>query len=613
MKNRWNHMRRLLTRNIRTLFLFEIFYRLLGLLVILPLTRQLISLSIRFYEKEYIINMDLIDYVLSPSTIIIYLFLSMVFGVYLIFEIVVLSLLFHKSENNQDVSFKSLILAGLRRTKQVIRRHHIVMILSVFVFLSIIEVFHIAGIASTIRIPPMVQVIIDNVPYLRRIFALSIIGLFLVFGATVFFEVAGIHRGGSIKEAFRTNFRLLRKRTWRIYAEFFLINAILNIIIYGVYMAVVGLAALVISVFYSTSAVFGIILTILYTVFVIVGFLFTIILMPVNYAWINSLYYDREPKHNQGLDRVFQSSDKKHWFENKRLVKQVIAVVVVIIFSVNVFTVVDLVANPAPPIQALQKPMIIAHRGSSGTAPENTLAAIEKAILDGADAVEVDVRFTKDDVPVLMHDETVERTTDVSGGSLSLVRELTLDEIKRLDAGSWFDNQYAAERVPTLEEALRLARGRIDVYIEVKSSIKDTSVILTDIIEKTRMTNRVKILSFNGVLLENIKQENQSITIIQLIGTFLGNINVLADNELVDAYGFGISILKNNENYMRAMKQQGKAIYVYTVNDAEDIKYANRIGVDGIITDEPYLARELVYSSATNDVFDKIMASLFQR
>lgn len=613
MRKRWNHIRRIMTRNFKTLFLFEILYRLLGLLVILPLTRQLMFLSIRMYGRDYIINTDLIDYALSPSSIIIYLFLSLVFGIYLTFEIVVLGLLFYKSENDEDISLKSLILAGLRRSNQMIKQYHIVMILSVFIFFFTIELFHVAGIASTFRIPPVVLIIMDHVPYLRKIFSLSVIGLFLLFGATVFLEIAGIHDGGSIKNTLRTNYMLMRKRTWRIYAEFFLINAFLNIIIYGVYMAVVGLAALVISVFYSTSAVFGIILTILYTLFVIVGFLFTIILMPVNFAWINSAYYDRKPRSNQKLDKVFQAFDKKHWFENKRLVKRTIAVVVVAIFSLNVFTVVDLVRNPTPSIQVFQKPSIIAHRGSSASAPENTLAAIEKAIVDGADAVEIDVRFTKDDVPVLMHDETVERTTDIADGSLSSVRELTLEEMKELDAGSWFGEQYTGESVPTLEEALRVARGHVEVYIEIKSSIENASVILTDVIEETRMENRVKILSFNGVLLENIKRENPSVAIVQLIGTFFGNINVLADNDLVDHYGFGIHILENNEDYVRAMKQQGKGIYVYTVNDDDDIKYANGIGVDGIITDEPYKARELIYSSTTNDVFDKIMASLFQR
>ena len=112
---------------------------------------------------------------------------------------------------------------------------------------------------------------------------------------------------------------------------------------------------------------------------------------------------------------------------------------------------------------------IIAHRGSSSDRPENTLAAIRRAIEVGATAVEVDVRTTRDGQLVLSHDATLDRTTD-GQGEISI---RTLSEIKQLDAGSWFDERFRGERVPTLAEALAACRGKIDVLLDLKQQGDD--------------------------------------------------------------------------------------------------------------------------------------------
>jgi glycerophosphoryl diester phosphodiesterase len=110
------------------------------------------------------------------------------------------------------------------------------------------------------------------------------------------------------------------------------------------------------------------------------------------------------------------------------------------------------------------KPGIIAHRGVTLEAPENTIPAIERAIALGAALVEVDPRYTKDGQIVLMHDETLNRTTNGSGR----VSEKNLAEIRQLDAGSHYDKKYSGTRVPTLQEVLALARGKIEVYLDLK-------------------------------------------------------------------------------------------------------------------------------------------------
>ncbi len=123
---------------------------------------------------------------------------------------------------------------------------------------------------------------------------------------------------------------------------------------------------------------------------------------------------------------------------------------------------------------------IIAHRGSSVDRPENTLASTLRAIEAGATAVEVDVRTTRDGRLVLSHDATLDRTTDGTGK----IGEATLAEIRRLDAGSWFDKRFAAERVPTLDEVLVVCRGKIDVLLDLKETGDEYARRVTDVVKK---------------------------------------------------------------------------------------------------------------------------------
>jgi glycerophosphoryl diester phosphodiesterase len=144
-------------------------------------------------------------------------------------------------------------------------------------------------------------------------------------------------------------------------------------------------------------------------------------------------------------------------------------------------------------------PLIIAHRGDSATHPENTLAACKQAIRIGADLVEVDVQLTKDGHVVVLHDVTVNRTTDGTGS----VREMTLAEIKKLDAGfsRKFDGAFKNERIPTLGEVLDLARGKTKIMVEIKSesvTADDDGIEAKAMaeIEKRRLQKEVAVISF---------------------------------------------------------------------------------------------------------------------
>ncbi len=153
----------------------------------------------------------------------------------------------------------------------------------------------------------------------------------------------------------------------------------------------------------------------------------------------------------------------------------------------------------------LGRPWVIGHRGASGEAPENTLAAFRLALEQGADLIETDVHLTADGFPVAIHDHTVDRTTNGHG----LVRQLTLAQIKELDAGSWFSPQHTAERILTLDELLEWAAGKTPVSIEIKNGpiyypeIEDRVV---DTLRRHDMTQSAIVISFDHGAILRIKQ-----------------------------------------------------------------------------------------------------------
>lgn len=148
----------------------------------------------------------------------------------------------------------------------------------------------------------------------------------------------------------------------------------------------------------------------------------------------------------------------------------------------------------------------MAHRGWSGKAPENTMAAIRLALAEPAiGGMEIDVQLSRDGVPVLIHDFTLDRTTSGSG----LVMDHTLEELRQLDAGIWFDEKFAGERIPTLEEALQAVKGRCTLNIELKATSDMYPGIaekVLELLERYEMKDEVYITSFDHDLIRQVRQ-----------------------------------------------------------------------------------------------------------
>jgi glycerophosphoryl diester phosphodiesterase len=252
---------------------------------------------------------------------------------------------------------------------------------------------------------------------------------------------------------------------------------------------------------------------------------------------------------------------------------------------------------PAPETKILN----VAHRGASGHAPEHTLLSYEMGEKMKGHYIEIDLQMTKDGELIAMHDVTVDRTTDGTG----LVKEMTLEEIKALDAGSWFNEkypEYAKEEfvgleVPTLREVFDQFGSGASYYIETKSPnvYPGMEEELLKILEEYNLTgvngrsSHVIIQSFSPESLLKIHELNPNLPLVQLISYSTPAEITATQLQVIKEYaiGVGMNFSRINEEYVKNVRESGLLIHPYTVNTKEDMRKALEWGVTGLFTNFP--------------------------
>lgn len=231
-------------------------------------------------------------------------------------------------------------------------------------------------------------------------------------------------------------------------------------------------------------------------------------------------------------------------------------------------------------------PLIIAHRGASGEAPENTLAAIERALSLDVDFIEFDVRITADGVPIAIHDENVSRTTNTL--NTLPIEKMSLAEIRSHDVGEWFGPQFKGQKIPTLDEILKLDRGRCGLMIEIKKGLhpaKETG----SIIYKTLVANNIQ--KENQVLVGSFDTEILS-TMVDL-GCPLDLIGIAEDHSTIQEMAklplkkMAICQSLLQETLIQQLSGNGVETWTFTVDEPHEAHQLHRLGVKGIITNHP--------------------------
>jgi glycerophosphoryl diester phosphodiesterase len=236
-------------------------------------------------------------------------------------------------------------------------------------------------------------------------------------------------------------------------------------------------------------------------------------------------------------------------------------------------------------------PVIIAHRGFRSRYPENTLTSFTAAIDAGAGMIELDVTLSSDRKPVVIHDDTLDRTTTGKGP----VRQYSLAELKRLDAGSWFDPRFKGERIPTLGEVIDLIGNRVLLNIEIKKNAYESD-IADDSIEKQAVQlvkgagclDSVLFSSFRFAVLQNVLELEKRCRVGLLTQNPLSE-NAWRRCKDFKPYSWNPDYRSVTEDRIQEMHGRNIRVFPYTVNSLSDAAHLVDMGVDGFFTDDPGL------------------------
>jgi glycerophosphoryl diester phosphodiesterase len=246
-----------------------------------------------------------------------------------------------------------------------------------------------------------------------------------------------------------------------------------------------------------------------------------------------------------------------------------------------------------------ESPLVIAHRGAAGLAPENTLAAFEQAIQDGADFVELDVMETADGQVVVFHDKDYMKVAGVS----TRVWEQNYAELSRIDIGSRFDPAFSDQRTPLLAAALRLCKDRVQVMIELKDYGHGQRLVerVIEIVEQEQMSDQIVVMSLNLNLVKETKRNRPAWTVGFLSAVSIGQ---LVD---VEADFLAVNSKMATRSFISQAQRRNKPVYVWTVDAPETMIQLMIAGVDGIITNRPDTARQAIQHFSETGPIERLL------
>jgi glycerophosphoryl diester phosphodiesterase len=245
-------------------------------------------------------------------------------------------------------------------------------------------------------------------------------------------------------------------------------------------------------------------------------------------------------------------------------------------------------------LKNLPRPILFGHRGASAHAPENTLASFLLALEHAADAIELDAKLSADGQIVVIHDQTVDRTAGIPG----TVAKMTLAQLKELDVGSHFDIAFKGEPIPTLDEVFELVGKRTHINVELTNyaaPLDALPVKVAGLVKRHGLEKRVIFSSFNPIALVRARQALPEVPSGLL--AFPGRSGWFARSFLGEAFqheALHPEARDVNPGLIRREHRRGRLVNTYTVNNPETMRHLFLMGIDGIFTDDPRLARQVL-------------------
>ncbi len=598
----WVGMRRL-TAHWKPLILFEILWKLVTLLVIAPACAGLIQLAIHLAKLKYLTTSNLLQFLRSPWTILLLAVLLLLAALYTLFEIAAVCTCFRQSRFQKvRTTLGRMVRSGLQSVLHFFRGGGPFLVLHLLVLIPLMQFSATSGIFTAMGIPDFLAYYMTKKEFLLPIYVVAIILCCLLSVRWVFSSVLFTQNQCSYRSARATSVQLVRGRFWQTFFSVLVWNCCYFAVLLVFLCLITVVVLMVIRATGSNDLIMSQAMRILKLLIQIVLWSFSFFATPICMAHLTALLEKRCVQMPEVVlpEPVPLSRSAKPFRRSTAVLTACCFTVAALGLNLSyVYSVFTGKANFR--LALFQNPTVMAHRGLSADAPENTLYAFSDAISVGADFIELDVQQTRDGVLVVMHDSNLKRTTGVNKN----IWDVDYADIQNLDAGSWFDPAYANARIPTLEETLQFVDKRAKLNIEIKPTKHGSDTLEQDVAElitQYQYTDACYVTSFSYGSLKKVKKVNPEIRTGYLMSVAYGQFYSL---KYADA--FSLNKVFVTSQVVNAAHQQGKQIFAWTVNSMSEVRSLCNLHVDSIITDDPVMVQNVISRDSTGETLRSVL------
>lgn len=598
----WVGMRRL-TAHWKPLILFEILWKLVTLLVIAPACAGLIQLAIHLAKLKYLTTSNLLQFLRSPWTILLLAVLLLLAALYTLFEIAAVCTCFRQSRFQKvRTTLGRMVRSGLQSVLHFFRGGGPFLVLHLLVLIPLMQFSATSGIFTAMGIPDFLAYYMTKKEFLLPIYVAAIILCCLLSVRWVFSSVLFTQNQCSYRSARATSVQLVRGRFWQTFFSVLVWNCCYFAALLVFLCLITVVVLMVIRATGSNDLIMSQAMRILKLLIQIVLWSFSFFATPICMAHLTALLEKRCVQMPEVVlpEPVPLSRSAKPFRRSTAVLTACCFTVAALGLNLSyVYSVFTGKANFR--LALFQNPTVMAHRGLSADAPENTLYAFSDAISVGADFIELDVQQTRDGVLVVMHDSNLKRTTGVNKD----IWDVDYADIQNLDAGSWFDPAYANARIPTLEETLQFVDKRAKLNIEIKPTKHGSDTLEQDVAElitQYQYTDACYVTSFSYGSLKKVKEANPEIRTGYLMSVAYGQFYSL---KYADA--FSLNKVFVTSQVVNAAHQQGKQIFAWTVNSMSEVRSLCNLHVDSIITDDPVMVQNVISRDSTGETLRSVL------
>lgn len=598
----WVGMRRL-TAHWKPLILFEILWKLVTLLVIAPACAGLIQLAIHLAKLKYLTTSNLLQFLRSPWTILLLAVLLLLAALYTLFEIAAVCTCFRQSRFQKvRTTLGQMVRSGLQSVLHFFRGGGPFLVLHLLVLIPLMQFSATSGIFTAMGIPDFLAYYMTKKEFLLPIYVVAIILCCLLSVRWVFSSVLFTQNQCSYRSARATSVQLVRGRFWQTFFSVLVWNCCYFAALLVFLCMITVVVLMVIRATGSNDLIMSQAMRILKLLIQIVLWSFSFFATPICMAHLTALLEKRCVQMPEVVlpEPVPLSRSAKPFRRSTAVLTACCFTVAALGLNLSyVYSVFTGKANFR--LALFQNPTVMAHRGLSADAPENTLYAFSDAISVGADFIELDVQQTRDGVLVVMHDSNLKRTTGVNKD----IWDVDYADIQNLDAGSWFDPAYANARIPTLEETLQFVDKRAKLNIEIKPTKHGSDTLEQDVAElitRYQYTDACYVTSFSYGSLKKVKEANPEIRTGYLMSVAYGQFYSL---KYADA--FSLNKVFVTSQVVNAAHQQGKQIFAWTVNGMSEVRSLCNLHVDSIITDDPVMVQNVISRDSTGETLRSVL------